>query len=176
MPPALRALLLDELRDTEDPEITPLTDREVHTPSPLLDLGDLHGAHRRSTCPQLKRSAAGALRAHSPPGYDAGRPDFRTQFASMTCSYAIRSIRSARRSNSSSRPPRAMTRLLAIKMTLYRPRRQRVVRARWTEAAQRGIQVAVLVELQARFEGTNNINLRVRWNRSACTWRMGCRD
>ena len=41
MPPALRALLLDELRDTEDPEITPLTDREVHTPSPLLDLGDL---------------------------------------------------------------------------------------------------------------------------------------
>ena len=42
MPPALRALLLDELRDTEDPEITPLTDREVHhAGDPLLDLGDL---------------------------------------------------------------------------------------------------------------------------------------
>ena len=46
---------------------------------------------------------------------------------------------------------------LAIKMTLYRTGGGAVVRA-LTEAAQRGIQVAVLVELQARFEETNNIN------------------
>ena len=61
---------------------------------------------------------------------------------------------------------------LAIKMTLYRTGGGAVVRA-LTEAAQRGIQVAVLVELQARFEETNNIDLRAHSSRSACTSRRG---
>ena len=40
-PAPLRGLLLGELRETEDPEIAPLTDGEVHEPGPLLDAGDL---------------------------------------------------------------------------------------------------------------------------------------
>jgi polyphosphate kinase len=153
MPAALRALLLDELRDTEDPEITPLTDREVHTPSPLLDLGDLM-ALTLLDLPELKDpplvpAVPSELR-------DAGRSIFDAirerdvlvhhPFDSFSASVE-QFIEAAARDDQT----------LAIKMTLYRTGGGAVVRA-LTEAAQRGIQVAVLVELQARFEETNNIN------------------
>ena len=106
MPPALRALLLEELRDTEDPEITPLTDREVHTPSPLLDLGDLM-ALTAIDLPELKDPPL----VPSVPA-DLARRTARssTRSASATCSYTIRSTRSARRWSSSSNPRRATTR------------------------------------------------------------------
>jgi polyphosphate kinase len=153
MPPALRALLLDELRDTEDPEITPLTDREVHTPSPLLDLGDLM-VLASLDLPDLK----------DPPLVPAVPADLRDSDRSIFDSIRERDvlvhhpfdsfgasveqfIEAAARDDAT----------LAIKMTLYRTGGGAVVRA-LTEAAQRGIQVAVLVELQARFEETNNIN------------------
>ena len=153
MPAALRALLLDELRDTEDPEITPLTDREVHTPSPLLDLGDLM-ALTSLDLPELKDPplvpvVPAELRDDGRPIFDAIRErDVLVHHPFDSFSASVEQfIESAARDDQT----------LAIKMTLYRTGGGAVVRA-LTEAAQRGIQVAVLVELQARFEETNNIN------------------
>ncbi len=153
MPPALRALLLDELRDTEDPEITPLTDREVQTPSPLLDLGDLM-ALTAIDLPELKDpalvpSVPTELRETDHSIFDAVRErDVLVHHPFESFNATVEQfIESAARDDQT----------LAIKMTLYRTGGGAVVRA-LTEAAQRGIQVAVLVELQARFEETNNIN------------------
>jgi polyphosphate kinase len=153
MPPALRALLLDELRDTEDPEITPLTDREVHTPSPLLDLGDLM-ALTAIDLPELKDpplvpSVPMELRETDRTIFDAIRVrDVLVHHPFDSFSASVEQfVESAARDDQT----------LAIKMTLYRTGGGAVVRA-LTEAAQRGIQVAVLIELQARFEETNNIN------------------
>ncbi|MGH7656253.1 MAG: polyphosphate kinase 1 [Gemmatimonadaceae bacterium] len=153
MPPALRALLLDELRDTEDPEITPLTDREVHTPGPLLDLGDLM-ALTAIDLPELKDpplvpSVPAELREVERPIFDAIRErDVLVHHPFDSFSASVEQfVEAAARDDQT----------LAIKMTLYRTGGGAVVRA-LTEAAQRGIQVAVLVELQARFEETNNIN------------------
>jgi polyphosphate kinase len=153
MPAALRALLLDELRDTEDPEITPLTDREVHTPGPLLDLGDLM-VLTSLDLPELKDPpfvpvVPAELRDADRPIFDVIRERdllVHHPFDSFNASVE-QFIETAARDEQT----------LAIKMTLYRTGGGAVVRA-LTEAAQRGIQVAVLVELQARFEETNNIN------------------
>ena len=153
MPAALRALLLDELRDTEDPEITPLTDREVHTPGPLLDLGDLM-ALASLDLPELKDPpfvpvVPAELRDADRSIFDVIRErDLLVHHPFDSFSASVEQfIEAAARDEQT----------LAIKMTLYRTGGGAVVRA-LTEAAQRGIQVAVLVELQARFEETNNIN------------------
>jgi polyphosphate kinase len=151
MPPALRTLLLDELRDTEDPEITPLTDKEVHQPGPLLDLGDLMSLATLDL-PELKDPplvpvVPAELREGSIFDAIRGR-DILVHHPFDSFSASVEQfVESAARDDQT----------LAIKMTLYRTGGGAVVRA-LTEAAQRGIQVAVLVELQARFEETNNIN------------------
>jgi len=153
MPPALRALLLDELRDTEDPEITPLTDREVHTPSPLLDLGDLMTLALLDLPalkdPPLVPVVPAELRELDRPIFEVIRErDLLVHHPFDSFSASVEQFIEAAAHDDNT---------LAIKMTLYRTGGGAVVRA-LTEAAQRGIQVAVLVELKARFEETNNIN------------------
>jgi polyphosphate kinase len=154
MPAPLRTLLLDELRESEDPEFEPLTDREVHEPGQLLDLGDLMTLSTIDI-PELRDPpftpvVLSDLRDAERPIFDVIRERdllVHHPFDSFTATVE-QFIEAASRDEH----------VLAIKMTLYRTGGDSPIVRALTEAAQRGIQVAVLVELQARFDETMNIN------------------
>ncbi len=152
-PAHLRELLLDELRGSEAPEMAPLTERELHAPAPLLDLSDflqLAGLdfpeHRD---PPLIPAVPPELRDTTRSIFDVVRENeilVHHPFDSFGASVET-FIESAARDEQ----------VLAIKMTLYRTSGDGAIVQALTEAAQRGKQVAVLVELQARFDEVNNI-------------------
>lgn len=152
-PHHLRALLLDELRATEAPEMAPLSEREVHESGPFLDVGDLMALatlefpeHRD---PPLIPVVPPELRDTTRSIFDVIRENeilVHHPFESFGASVET-FIESAARDEQT----------LAIKMTLYRTSGDGAIVQALTEAAQRGKQVAVLVELQARFDEVNNI-------------------
>ncbi|MBI5600632.1 MAG: polyphosphate kinase 1 [Gemmatimonadetes bacterium] len=152
MPAQLRALLLSELRETEDPEMAPLTEREVHEPGRLLDLGDLM-ALSTLDLPELRDPPFVPV---TPPELRDGRSVFDVlrerdvlvhhPFDSFPATVERFLDEAARDEH-----------VLAIKLTLYRTSGDTAVVRALTEAAQAGKQVAVLVELQARFDESNNI-------------------
>ncbi|HKS06458.1 MAG TPA: polyphosphate kinase 1 [Gemmatimonadaceae bacterium] len=153
MPDSVRQLILDELREGEDPEFEPITVGEVQEPGTLLDIGDLmsiatldipelHDAPFVPAVPQELRDPERSI-------FDVIRERdllVHHPFDSFTASVE-QFIASAARDES----------VMAIKMTLYRTSGDGAIVRALTEAARRGIQVAVLVELKARFEETNNI-------------------
>ena len=153
MPEHLRVLLLDELRSSESPEMASLTVSDVHDVEPLLDVGGLLPLagldlpeHRD---PPLVASVPVELRDQSRSIFDVIREReilVHHPFDSFGASVE-RFIESAARDDQ----------VLAIKMTLYRTSGDGAIVQALTEAAQRGKQVAVLVELQARFDEVNNI-------------------
>jgi polyphosphate kinase len=153
MPLHLRALLLDELRASEAPEMAPLSDREVHEPGPMLDVSDLMALagldfpeHRD---PPLIPVVPAEFRDTTRSIFDVIREHevlVHHPFESFGASVET-FIESAARDEQ----------VLAIKMTLYRTSGDGAIVQALTEAAQRGKQVAVLVELQARFDEVNNI-------------------
>ena len=152
MPEQLRTLLLEELRETEDPEMAPLTEREVHEPGRLLDLGDLH-ALAALDIPELRDPPFVPV---MPPELRDGRSVFDAirehdllvhhPFDSFPATVERFLDEAARDEH-----------VLAIKVTLYRTSGDTAVVRALTGAAQAGKQVAVLVELQARFDEANNI-------------------
>ncbi|MGK2934067.1 MAG: polyphosphate kinase 1 [Gemmatimonadaceae bacterium] len=154
-PPALRALLREELAEQQDLDSDPtlLHEEDLIETGPLLELGDLMSIAMLDM-PELRdppytpaipaelhdttRSVFAAIRerdilVHHP-------------FDSFTASVE-RFLEAAV----------ADEHVLAIKMTLYRTSGDTAIVRALTEAAQRGKQVAVLVELQARFDEANNI-------------------
>ncbi len=152
-PAHLRELLLDELRGSEAPEMAPLTERELHVPGPLLDLSDflplagLEFPEHRD--PPLIPAVPPELRDTTRSIFDVVREQeilVHHPFDSFGASVET-FIESAARDEH----------VLAIKMTLYRTSGDGAIVQALTEAAQRGKQVAVLVELQARFDEVNNI-------------------
>ena len=153
MPGPVRALLLEELRESEDPEFEPLTEREVHEPGQLLDLGDLM-ALAQLDLPELRDPpfvpvVPAELRDSDRSIFDVIRERdllVHHPFDSFTATVE-QFIEAAARDDQT----------LAIKLTLYRTTGEGAIVRALTEAAQRGKQVAVLVELQARFEEANNI-------------------
>ncbi|MHB8838486.1 MAG: polyphosphate kinase 1 [Gemmatimonadaceae bacterium] len=152
MPTQLRTLLLSELRESEDPEMAPLTEREVHEPGRLLDLGDLM-ALATLDLPELRDPPFVPV---TPPELRDGRSVFDVlrerdilvhhPFDSFPATVERFLDEAARDEH-----------VLAIKLTLYRTSGDTAVVRALTEAAQAGKQVAVLVELQARFDESNNI-------------------
>jgi len=153
MPEHLRALLLDELRASEAPEMAPLSEREVIAPGPLLDVSDLLALSQidmpEHRDPPLIAMVPAELRDASRSIFDVIREHevlVHHPFDSFGASVET-FIESAARDEH----------VLAIKMTLYRTSGDGAIVQALTQAAQRGKQVAVLVELQARFDEINNI-------------------
>ncbi len=154
MPPHIRSLLLDELREVTDPEVLPLTDHDVHEPGPLLELGDLMSLATLEI-PELR----------DPPFTPLTPPELRDATRSIFDVIRERDILVHHPFESFATSVERFfeaaaqdEHVLAIKTTLYRTSGDSTIVRTLTDAAQRGKQVAVLVELRARGDEANNIS------------------
>ena len=153
MPTDTCQLLLDEIREQEEEPSLPLTMRDVQDGGALLELGDLHAIaaldlHELKD-PPFTPLVPERLRDPARSIFDVIREGdllVHHPFESFPATVE-RFLSEAARDDA----------VLAIKMTLYRTSGDTAIVRALTEAAQRGKQVAVLVELQARFDETNNI-------------------
>jgi polyphosphate kinase len=152
MPDEMRELLLGELRG-EGAGGMPLTERDIVDAGPLLELGDLHEIAGLDV-PALRYrpyqpSVPSELRDIQRPIFDVIRDGdvlLHHPFDSFTASVERFLEEAANDDN-----------VLAIKMTLYRTSGDTAIVDSLIRAAQQGKQVAVLVELKARFDEANNI-------------------
>jgi polyphosphate kinase len=152
MPEHLRSLLLEELRDDEASALA-LTERDVQEAGDLLDLADLASLHALDL-PALKDPpftpvVPAPLRIPGRTIFEMIREGdvlLHHPFDSFTASVE-RFIEEAATDDQ----------VLAIKVTLYRTSGDTTLVDALTAAAQRGKQVAVIVELKARFDEANNI-------------------
>jgi polyphosphate kinase len=155
MPDELRTLLMEELRDEEDALIValPLTERDVDEPGTLLDLGDLMSLAGAIDLPELRypsfTPAVPEELIETPNIFDAIRE------RDVLVHHPFESFRDSVEHFLE----RAATdeHVLAIKLTLYRTSGETAIVKSLIEAAERGKQVVVLIELQARFDEANNI-------------------
>ena len=156
MPAHLRMLLLSELRE-ESPSEIGLRDPAIHESGRLLDLADLQ------TLPDLV--LLGDAGARFAPLTQRTPPDLVTEPGELIFS-AIRrgdvlvhhpfesfADSTERLFDDAARDPN----VLAVKTTLYRTSGDTAIVQALIDAAQRGKQVAVMVELKARFDEENNI-------------------
>ena len=152
MPSHLRALLLDELREDDVPESGRLAERDIQDAGQLLDLSDLMSIGTLDL-PLIKDPP---FTPTTPTELRDGKSMFEIirendvmvhhPFDSFTASVE-------RFLEEAARDPQ----VLAIKLTLYRTSGDTALVDALVEAAQQGKQVAVIVELKARFDEANNI-------------------
>jgi polyphosphate kinase len=154
MPEDIRLLLIDELRDERLPTLPLMPGRDVHGAGPILELGDLMELATLDI-PELRdpvytpvvpvpfRGANGDLfnvirerdiLVHHPFESFGATTEHFLEVAAQD------------------------DQVLAIKLTMYRTSGDTAIVDALVEAAQRGKQVAVLVELKARFDEANNIS------------------
>jgi polyphosphate kinase len=152
-PASIRTLLLHELRDDEDPVGGLLSERDVQSAGQLLDPGDL-AALASIDLPDLKYPP---YNPGTPPELrDLERPIFDViRERDILVHHPFDSFPASveRFLEAAAEDPD----VLAIKLTLYRTSGDTAIVRALTEAAQRGKQVVVLVELKARFDEVNNI-------------------
>jgi polyphosphate kinase len=153
LPGHLRALLLEELRDADAPGSPLLTEDDVEEAGHLLDLSDL-----------MELSALDIPALRDPPFTPCVPPELRDPERSIFDVIRERDVLVHHPFDSF---PATVERflqsaavddnVLAIKLTLYRTSGDTAIVRALTEAAERGKQVAVLIELRARFDEQNNI-------------------
>jgi len=151
--PEICELILEELNDDQPAIALELTIEDVVETGPLLDLGDLMWIANMNI-PELRDPPFVAV---TPPEF---HPVTRSVFDAITkgdilVHHPFESFGASVENfllSAAADPD-----VLAIKMTLYRTSGDTEIVRALTEAAQRGKQVAVLIELQARFDEVNNI-------------------
>ncbi len=153
MPEAIRSLLLEELGEGESQEVAPLMDGDVHEIDELLELGDL-----------ISLAGLDIPDLRDPPFTPVVPPALRDGTRSIFDAIRERDIIVHHPYESFSSSVEAFLEVaahdpnvLAIKITLYRTSGDTALVRALTEAAEQGKQVAVLIELQARFDEQNNI-------------------
>ena len=153
IPRELRDLILAEVLEDQPPEMPTLTESDLVETGPLLDLGDLMWLATMNI-PELRDppfipATPPELRDPSRSIFDAIREtDILVHHPFDSFSASVEHFLTA-----AARDPN----VLAIKMTLYRTSGDTEIVRALTEAAQSGKEVAVLIELQARFDEVNNI-------------------
>jgi polyphosphate kinase len=154
MPQDVQDLLLNELRAEAEPDVLPLTERDVFDAGALLELGDL-----------LTLASLEIPELRDPPFLPVTPPELRDPERSIFDVIRERDVLVHHPFESFGTTIEKLfdsaaedENVLAIKLTLYRTSGDTAIVRALTEAAQRGKQVAVLVELQARFDEINNIN------------------
>jgi polyphosphate kinase len=157
MPEHLIDLLLSELSQGEIQAVAPLTREDVHDSGPVLELGDL-----------LTIASLDLPELRDPPFAAAIPVDFRDNTRSIFDLIRERDRLVHHPFESFAQSVEAFLeaaatddQVLAIKITLYRTSGDTAIVRALQEAAENGKQVAVLIELQARFDEANNI----RWAR-----------
>jgi polyphosphate kinase len=152
MPAAIRALLLEQLGTGEQQELAPLTEADVQAEDALLEMGDLmHFAGL--DLPELRDPP---FTPRVPARLREGRSIFeviRERDVLVHHPYESFGASVEQFLEAAATDPQ----VLAIKLTLYRTSGDTAIVRALTEAALRGKQVAVLIELQARFDEQNNI-------------------
>jgi polyphosphate kinase len=152
-PEHIRALLLDEMRDDNIPEPGRLSERDIHNAGHLLGLSDLMSLATLDLPalrdPVFAPTVPAELRDDGVSIFDVVREGdvlLHHPFDSFTATVERFLIEA-------SEDPQ----VLAIKLTLYRTSGDTALVTALVNAAQLGKQVAVIVELKARFDEANNI-------------------
>jgi polyphosphate kinase len=159
MPETLRTLLMEELNDEEETRdvALPLTDRDVDESGTLLDLGDLMALMGAIDLPDARDAA---FTPRVPPEFAEATSVFDAIRArDILVHHPFDSFRDT--VERFLEEAAVDDSVLAIKLTLYRTSGDTAIVRALIEAAERGKQVVVLIELQARFDEANNI----RWAR-----------
>ncbi len=152
MPQSMRQLLLEELSESETQLVAPLSARDVHDRDDLLELGDLLQIASLDV-PELRDAPYTPV---VPAPFRDGRNIFDViRERDVLVHHPYESFSSSVEAflEAASSDPQ----VLAIKLTLYRTSGDTAIVRALTEAAEAGKQVAVIIELQARFDEQNNI-------------------
>ena len=153
MPTSLRQLLLAEFNEDQEDVAPPLTLHDVYEGHGLLDTADLLGLALTLDDPVLKDPP---FHPTTPPRLAQGRNIFdvlREGDVLLHHPYDSFATSVERFLQAAADDPD----VLAIKLTLYRTGGDSSIARTLLQAAERGKQVAVLIEVQARFDEENNI-------------------
>ncbi len=154
IPEGIRSRLVAEMSDEEMPSVAPLREKYVHEAESLLQLGDLMQL-AGIDLPELRYAP---LTPVTPPAFQSERRSIfdivrehdvlvHHPFDSFATTVEEFIAEAAEDEN-----------VLAIKLTLYRTSPDTEILRALAAAAERGLQVVVVVELKARFDETFNVN------------------